>query len=295
MTSRELAARLGRTGVWLGSIGMLPAADERRAVKEIESLGFSAVWFGESATNREALAHAATLLSWTKHLVVATGIASIWARDATAAANGAAALADAYPGRFVLGLGVSHAHLVAARGEQYASPVDRMRAYLEAMDAATYAPPPPTESAPRLLGALHPVMLELARERTSGAHPYLVPVAHTALARDALGPDPVLAPELGVAVAGDAAEGRAVARDHLRYYLGAPNYVRNWQRLGFGEADVGGEGSDRLVDELIAWGTPEQIGERVEAHRASGADHVAVQALGADPLGQLRALASAIV
>lgn len=279
--------------MWLGGLAALAAEEERRAVESIEAFGYEAIWIGESPVNREAFSHAAMLLGWTERIVVATGIASIWARDATAAANGAASLAEAYPGRFVLGLGVSHPHLVAARGELYRSPVERMRGYLASMDATAYAPAPPAVLAPRVIGALHPVMLELARERSAGVHPYLGTVKHTAFARTVLGGDPVLAPEMGVVVTEDPDLARRVARQHLRYYLAAPNYVRNWQRLGFTEDDVQGEGSDRLVDELIAWGSAAAVVDRVQAQLAAGADHVAVQALGAEPLDQLRRLARA--
>jgi probable F420-dependent oxidoreductase len=282
---------LGRAGVWLGSLGLLPAAEEREVARELESLGYGTLWFGESQLNKEAFAHAAMLLGWTEHVTVATGITSIWARDAFAAANGAAALGEAYPGRFVLGLGVSHAPSVEGRGHTYERPFTAMRAYLDAMDATQYLAPPPPEPTPRVIGALHPKMLALAAERTAGAHPYLVTPEHTATARTILGDSAVLAPEQAFVLTSDPAEARGIARAFLRVYLGADNYQRSWRALGFTDEDWGSGGSDRLVDALIAWGDAEAVVERFDAHLAAGADHVALQALGPKPLDDLREVA----
>src|ERR1700726_454487 len=193
--AQQLRDRIGRVGVWLGSIGLAPAAEERAAIARIEQLGYGAAWFGEGPTNREALSHAALLLEASEQLVIATGIANIWARDAAAAINGANTLNEACDDRFLLGLGVSHAPIVSARGHEYAKPLTAMRRYLDAIDEHTYDAPPPKHPSPMVLAALRPRMLELARERTSGAHPYFVPPAHTAEARAILGPVPLLAPE----------------------------------------------------------------------------------------------------
>lgn len=282
---------LGRVGVWLGRLSLAPAVAERAAVQEIESLGYGALWFGESHANREIFAHSATLLGWTERIVVATGIASIWARDASAMANGASALAEAFPGRFVLTLGVSHAAIVSRRGHAYERPLAAMREYLDAMDGVHYSAPPPPEPAPRLIAALAPRMLRLAAQRSDGAHPYLVTPEHTAEAREILGPSRLLAPEQGIVLAEDAETGRRLAREHLSIYLPMENYTRTWLRLGFDEADLEGGGSDRLVDGLVAWGDEDAIAERVQAHLDAGADHVSVQAVGPDPLAQLRRLA----
>jgi probable F420-dependent oxidoreductase len=286
---------LGRTGVWLGSIGLLPAAQERAAVRTLEAAGYGVLWFGESAVNKEALAHAALLLDSTEHVTVATGIASIWLRSAASAANGASTLAEAHPGRFVLGLGVSHAPIVTSIGQDYGRPLTRMREYLDAMDATAYAPQAPAEPAPRVLAALAPKMLELARERTQGAHPYLVTPEHTRFARSVLGDGPLLAPEQGFVLESDPTQARTVARGHLRTYLTLPNYRNNWLRNGFGEADLTDGGSDRLVDALVAWGDEAAIRARVDEHVAAGADHVALQALGDDAVGQLVRLAPALL
>lgn len=285
---------LGRVGVWLGSLSLAAAAEERDAVREIEKLGYGAVWFGESHMNREIFAHSAILLAASERIVVATGVASIWARDPVATANGAATLAEAFPGRFVLCIGVSHRQLVARRGQAYEKPLTAMRAYLEEMEKVQYVPPAAAEPAPVLVAALHPKMLALAAERTDGAHPYLVTPEHTARARAALGAGKLLAPEQGVVLASDPEEARAIARQHLAIYLPMENYTSNWLTLGFTEDDLAGGCSDRLVDGLVAWGDEQAIAERVQAHLDAGADHVSIQALGPDPLGQVRRLAPAL-
>lgn len=286
---------LGKVGVWLGSIALEPAAAERDAVREIEALGYGSVWFGESPFNREAFAHAATLLGATERIVVATGIATIWARDAVAMANGTSALAEAFPGRFLLGIGVSHRALATARDKRYATPLSDMRAYLDGMAAAQYKMPAPPEPAPVVVAALAPKMLALAAERTDGTHPYLVTPEHTRIARAAVGPGKLVLPEQAVCLETDPARARAIGREHLSVYLRFENYVNNWRRLGFEEADFADGGSDRLVDALVAWGDEEAIAARVQEHLDAGADHVPIQPLGPDPLGQLRALSDVLV
>jgi probable F420-dependent oxidoreductase len=285
---------LGRVGVWLGSIALLGADEERSAVRELEAAGYETIWFGESPYNKEALSHAALLLDATERVTVATGIANIWLRSPAAAANGAATLAEAHPGRFVLGLGVSHAPAVTFIGQNYSKPLTRMREYLDAMDAGRYTAAPPPEPAPRLLAALGPKMLELARDRSQGAHPYLTTPAHTRHAREILGAGPLLAPEQAFVLEPDPARARAIARGHLEYYLTLPNYRNNWLRSGFEANDVAEGGSDKLVDALVAWGDEAAVRERLEEHVAAGADHVALQALGEDPVRQLTQLAPAL-
>lgn len=292
---RALAARIGRVGVWTFTFDALPARDAQRATAAVEELGYGALWIPESVVSKEVFAHAALLLSGSERLPVATGIANIWARDPYAMANGARALAEAFPGRFVLGLGVSHAPAVKRRGGVYERPLEAIRAYLDAMDGARSASPPPAEPAPRVLAALGPRMLRLAAERTAGAHPYFVPVEHTPRAREALGAGPLLAVEQAVLLERDPAKARAIAREHMSGYLRLDNYANNLRRLGWSEDDLKDGGSDALVDAIVAWGDEGAIRERVAAHHAAGADHVCLQVLAegppAAPVAQLRALA----
>jgi probable F420-dependent oxidoreductase len=294
----ELRGRIGRVGVWLGPIGLAPAEEERAAIARIEQLGYGAAWFGESPLNREALSHAALLLGATERLVVATGIANIWVRDATAAINGANTLNEAYEERFVLGIGVSHAPIVNSRGHDYGKPLTVMSRYLEAMDKHTYSAPSPAHPSPVVLAALRPRMLELARDRTAGAHPYFVPPAHTARAREILGARPLLAPEQVVVLETEPARAREIGREHMGPYLRLPNYVNNLRTLGYDDADFADGGSERLVDAIVAWGDEEAIAGRVREHLDAGADHVAVQAYAANggaALGQLERLAPALL
>lgn len=292
-SSTSARERLGAVGVWLGSLGGASARDGAAAAAEVERLGYGGLWFGE-ALGKEAFVNAALLLGATERIVVATGIANIWVRDASAANAAAQALGEAHPGRFVLGLGVSHAPLVDMRGHDYGKPLSAMRSFLDGIDAATYAAPPADPAVPVVLGALRPKMLELARDRTAGAHPYLTTPQHTAQARALLGDGPLLAPEQTVVLERDPAVARATARRFAATYLALPNYTRNLLALGFEDADVAGGGSDRLVDALVAWGDAETIAARVRAHHEAGADHVAIQPLAPaldGQLEQLRALA----
>jgi probable F420-dependent oxidoreductase len=288
---------LGRVGVWLSKLGAVSADEARAAVAEIEDLGYATVWIGETSTSKEALTSAGILLAATRHLVVATGIASVWVRDATTTNAAALALGEAYPGRFVLGLGVSHRSLVAGRGHIYAKPLTKMREYLDELDAAEYAAPRPDVPVERVLAALAPRMLELSRDRAAGAHTYFMPVEHTRRARQLLGERPLLAPEQAFVLSDDMAQARTTARRHMEFYLGQPNYVKSLAALGFRDDDVSGGGSDRLVDALVACGDVPAVVGRVREQLAAGADHVAVQPLGPDLPGavaQLRALAPAV-
>ncbi len=280
---RDVARMLGPVGVWSFALDRGPAAAGRAFAAEVEACGYSALWFPESVGSREAFAQAGVLLGATERLVVATGIASVWARDAWAMANGQRALADAFPGRFLLGIGVSHAPSVTARGGRYERPVERMRAYLDAMDAAPWNAPAPSPEPARVLAALGPRMLALAAERADGAHTYFVPVAHTQAARAALGPEPVLAVEQAAVLSSDPAEARAIARRYAERYLALPNYASNLRRHGFADDDLVGGGSDRVIDAVIVWGDVARVAERVREHRAAGADHVALQLLGPEP------------
>jgi probable F420-dependent oxidoreductase len=285
--AREVRDRIGRVGVWLGPIGLAPAKEERAAIARIEELGYGAAWFGEGLSNREAMSHAGLLLQASERLVVASGIANIWARDATAAINGANTLNEAYGERFVLGLGASHAPIVNVRGHDYSKPLTAMSAYLDAIEKHNYTAPKAEQPSPIVLAALRPKMLELARDRTAGAHPYFVPPAHTAKARAILGPEPLLAPEQVVVLETEATRAREVARRHMAGYLKLPNYLNNLRTLGFGDDDFADGGSDRLVDAIVAWGDEESIAGRVSEHLEAGADHVAVQAYADDAAASL--------
>jgi probable F420-dependent oxidoreductase len=263
---------LGRIGIWSPAF-WAERKEAQRAARTLEQLGYGTLWFPNGA---EMFTRAHELLDATSHIVVATGIASIWMHPAEQVAATHHRLTQAHPQRFLLGLGVSHAHLVDRQQPgRYSRPLAQMQAYLDALDAAP-TPVPPDE---RILAALGPRMLELARTRSAGAHPYLGTVEHTRRAREALGAGPLLAPEQAVVVTTNPAEARRLARIHLAVYLKAPNYVRNWRRLGFTEDDFAEGGSDRLVDALVAWGDVNAIRERIAAHFAAGADHVCVQAL----------------
>src|SRR5438105_8013836 len=295
-TAREAAARLGSIGVWSFELERMTAADEGRLAQHVESLGFKALWIPESLGSKENFAHASVLLAATKTLIVASGIANIWARDPVAMSNGARTLQEAYGDRFLCGLGVSHKPAIEARGGGYDKPLARMRSYLEAMDKAPFVgpnrkdPPPP-----RVLAALGPQMLRLAAERSLGAHPYFVPVEHTALARKELGADALLAVEQACTLEADATKAREVARRHTKRYLGLENYTNNLRRLGWGDADLADEGSDKLVDAIVAWGEVSAIKARADAHRKNGADHICLQVLGDDVAGQLRVIAKALL
>jgi probable F420-dependent oxidoreductase len=296
--ARIWAKRLGRVGSWTSDVERLTAAAARDYVRELEGLGIRALWIPESLGSKEIFAHAGLLLASSDRLVIASGIANIWARDATAMANGERTLTEAYAGRFLLGLGVSHAPIVKMRGAEYAKPIENMTRYLEAMDKAPFTGPAPPGPPGRVLAALGPRMLRLAAERTIGAHPYFVPVEHTALARRELGPGPLLAVEQAVVLSTDATVARTTARKHMKRYVPYENYANNLKRLGWSDADLANDGSDALVDAIVAWGDADTIRARVEKHLASGADHVCVQVLRVDfaehPLAEWRRLAPAL-
>ncbi|MEP6694956.1 MAG: TIGR03620 family F420-dependent LLM class oxidoreductase [Chloroflexota bacterium] len=297
--ARTWAKRLGRVGAWTFDIERLTAAAARDYVRELETLGVGVLWIPESLGSKEVFAHAGLLLAASDKLIIATGIANIWARDATAMANGQRALCEAYPGRFLLGIGVSHAPVVKMRGASYEKPVEHMAGYLDAMDKAPFTGVAPAEPPSRVLAALGPRMLRLAGERAIGAHPYFVPVEHTALARKELGVGALLAVEQAAVLSKDPAVARATARKHMKRYLALENYANNLKRIGWTGADLANEGSDKLVDAIVAWGDGRDIRARVETHLANGADHVCIQVIRADiaahPLAEWRALAPAVL
>jgi probable F420-dependent oxidoreductase len=289
---------LKKIGIWTGAFEQQPASKVRAAVAELEQLGYGAVWYSEGV-GRESLTQAALLLSATSHIVVATGITNIYGRDPFTAAAAQKTLSEAYPERFVLGLGVSHVPLVEQlRGHAYEKPVAKMSAYLDVMDSASYGSVAP-ESTYRVLAALGPKMLELAGKRTNGAHSYNVTPEHTATARAVLGAGPWLVVEQAVVLESDPAKARKIARGFLAFYLTLPNYTNNFLRLGFTEEDCKGEGSDRLIDAIVAWGDKEAIRKRIDAHLSAGADHVCIQALAADskqlPSAEWRQLAGMLI
>ena len=263
-------------------MAFLPAPELRRAVAEVEEMGFGAIWVGEYLA-REVFAACAIILAATTQIKVATGIANIWARDPTAMMNGGRALAEGWPNRFVLGIGVSHATSVDARGHHYERPFTAMRAYLDEMEKAPYRAPEPNPPAPIVLAALGPKMLQLARERTAGAHPYFVPVEHTRQAREILGPDRLLAPEQAVVFAKTREKARPTGDIYMRTYLALPNYRQNLVRLGWSDAELTPPGSDRLFDAVVAWGDDQEIAGKLRRHLDAGADQVAVSVLTPTP------------
>jgi probable F420-dependent oxidoreductase len=279
----QLRERLGPVGLWTGGLDGLPVAAAGAFAAEVERLGADGLWYGE-AYGRESFAQAALCLDATSRLVVGSSIASIYARDALATRGAQATLGARYPGRFVLGLGVSHAPLVERlRGHDYGKPLAAMRGYLEALDQVAPVVVDAAPARPRLLAALGPKMLELAADRADGALPYLTLPEHTAQARGILGPDRLLVVEQGASLAPDPEEARRRAHTHLEVYTGLPNYRASWTRQGFGDDDYVRGGSDRLKDALVTFG-PDATRARIEEHLEAGADQVAVQVLGDHPL-----------
>ena len=274
---------LGSRGVWFFT-DRLTAPAAAAFARRVEELGYAALWLPE-AIGRDPFAHSAWLLANTERLVLATGIANIYARDPNAMAAAQKTLSEQSGDRFLLGLGVSHAPMVEGlRGHSYGKPVATMRDYLTRMDAAPYGAVEAEARPPRVIAALGPRMLELARETCTGAHPYLVPPEHTARAREILGPDAWLCTEQKVLLDSDPSRARATARQAAALYLGLPNYRNNLKRLGYGEPEFENGGSDRLIDAIVAWGDEKALETRVQAHLDAGASHVCVQPL--DPQGR---------
>jgi probable F420-dependent oxidoreductase len=268
--------RLQGIGIWSGGLRRNEDGGEiRDAAAELEQLGYSSLFIPGGRGGDDIFSGAQRLLSATRAMPVALGVLNIWMHQASEVAAECARLETAYPGRFLAGLGISHPSLVdGAEPGRYGRPLETMGAYLDALAASD----PPLAQARLLLAALAPRMLGLARSRTAGAHPYFVPVEHTAFARKALGDGPLLAVEQAVTLTGDPVAARAEAREHMAIYLTFPNYVRNLLRHGFSEDDLRDGGSDRLVDAIVAWGE-ETIASRIAAHRDAGADHVCLQVI----------------
>lgn len=258
-------------------------AETRELASGLEGLGYRTLAFGESL-GRESFAQAAVLLASTSSMVVMTGIASIYGRDAWTMMNGARTLLEAYPDRFVLGIGVSHPKLVQRRGHLYDKPAPTMRRYIEAMKAAPWTLGPPPD--PRIvIAALRRLMLTVARDSADGVQPYFSPVAHTRIARQVLGPSPWLCPVQSCIAAADG-DARTRQERHLRTFLAMPNYRDNLLALGYYAEDVDGAGSERLLKDLIAWGTVDEIEERVDQHIDAGGDHVQIEVV-ADTFSEL--------
>lgn len=282
--SHAMPVDLGRVGVWTFSLDLQPATRAGELAAELEAMGWGAIWIPE-AVGREAPVNAALLLGATERIAVGTGIANIYARDAMSMNAAWHTLSEAFPGRFLLGMGVSHQPSVEGlHGQAYGPPLTTMREYLDRMDASLFIAAQPSDPPERVLAALGPKMLELARDRTRGAHPYFVPPEHTEIARTILGDDRLLAPEQMVVLETDPTKAREVARAAMGGYVGLPNYANNLRRLGFTEDDLGGGISDRLVDAIVAWGDVDAIARRVRAHHDAGADHVCVQVLPLDDI-----------
>ena len=272
---------LSKTGVWFFT-DRLNAEDAATTAKRIEALGYSALWIPETM-GRNPFAHAAWLLANTERLVVATGIANIYHREPGVTVQGQKTLAEQSNNRFLLGLGVSHRPLVEGlRGLAYGPPVATMRDYLAKMAAAPYASLEPSEPPPVVIAALGPKMLELSREATAGAHPYFTSPAHTAMAREILGPQKWLCVEQKVVLEEDPAKARSLARATAKTYQALPNYRNNWLRMGLTQADIDGEGSDAFIDATFAWGDAARVKARVDEHYAAGASHVCIQPVNRD-------------
>ena len=287
---------MGRVGLWSADFDLQPMTKAQEAIAEVEEMGYSAVWVPE-AVLREPFASTALLLSATKKLVLATGIASLHARTAQTMNAGWKTVTEAFPDRFVLGIGVSHAPMVnGVHKGAYDKPYSTMVEYLNAMDSGLYFSPAPTTTPRRVLAALGPKMLKLAAERADGAHPYFTPAEHTAFARTTMGSEAFLAPEVAVVLETDATKAREIARGFMKTYTGLPNYANNLKRFGF-EHDEIVDQNDRLVDAIVGWGSTDAVVARMKEHFDAGADHVCIQVLtdatGTLPMRQWRELAEA--
>ncbi|KAA1249060.1 LLM class F420-dependent oxidoreductase [Mycobacterium simiae] len=258
----SLKPDVGRFGVWLGTRSIEP-----ELAGHIESLGYGAAWIGASPD--ADLAWVEPALDHTTSLQLATGIVNIWTAPASDVAASYRRIENTHPGRFLLGIGVGHPE----HTEQYQQPYGALVGYLDELDEAM------VPDSRRLLAALGPTMLRLAAERSAGAHPYLTTPEHTGNARQLVGNTVFLAPEHTIVLTTDIAEARAVGRKFIGFYLGLRNYVNSWLQLGFSDQDVRKPGSDRLIDALVAYGTPDAIARRLNEHLQAGADHVTVQIL----------------
>ncbi len=289
---------IGRVGIWQGVLDGQPAGAVRDAVSELDDMGWPCLWIPETVS-RDPFVAAAMMLEASSSMKLATGIASIWARDPMTTQNATITLNEAYDGRFLLGLGVSHHTLTEwVRKHDYSKPLTKMREYLERMDASMFKGVEPAAKPSRVIAALGPKMLALSAEAADGAHPYFVPVEHTVVAREAIGPDKLLATEQMVVLDTDPTTARETARAHMKVYLGLPNYANNLMRFGYTEDEIT-NADDRVVDAIVAWGSLDDVLARVQAHHDAGADHVCIQVLGADasvvPMDAWRELGGALL
>ena len=287
---------LGRIGLWAADFDLQPMAKSQEAIAQVEEMGYGAVWVPE-AVIREPFASTALLLSATKKIVLATGIASLHARTAQTMQAGWKTLTEAFPDRFLLGIGVSHAPMVqGVHKGTYDKPYSTMVEYLDAMDKGIFFGAAPTTAPQRVLAALGPKMLKLAAERGAGAHPYFTPVEHTAFARETMGAGALLAPELAVVLETDATKAREIARKYMTTYTRLPNYANNLKRFGFTDDEITNQ-EDRLVDAIVAWGSLDTVVAAVKGHLDAGADHVCIQVLtdkpGTLPMREWQELADA--
>jgi probable F420-dependent oxidoreductase len=273
----DMGIELGRIGIWRQDSGLTP-----ELAAEVEALGYGTIWVGSSPDGRLGLIE--QLLDATDRIVLATGIVNVWKDDAATVGASYHRITARYPSRFLLGLGIGHPEAT----REYRQPYATLVSYLDELDRLKV----PAQA--RVLAALGPRVLALSARRAAGAHPYLVTPEHTRQARQILGPGPLLAPEQKVVLETDPARARAIGRPRVQNpYLGLTNYLANLRRLGWTDADFADGGSDALIDALVLHGDAETIGRGITAHLDAGADHVAIQVLGADPLPALRALAPA--
>jgi probable F420-dependent oxidoreductase len=287
----EVRMDIGKLGLWF-FVDPMPSAEATAFVQSVEKLGYGALWLPE-AIGREPFATIGFLLARTERLVLATGIANVYARDAVAMAAGQKTLAELSHNRFLLGIGVSHAPLVGMRGHSYTKPLSFMREYLTGMQSAPFLAAQASEPPPTVIGAIRPKMIQLAGEQTQGVHTYFVPPEHTARTRAALGPDKWICVAQAVVFETDAGRARAAARQYMQTYVPTlPNYTNNLRDLGWGDADFADGCSDRLVDAIVAWGDEARIRARFAAHRDAGASHVCFLPIRADgtPLPDMRAV-----
>ncbi len=282
--------QLGRFGIWWSGSWRSETTPLAAVAYEMERLGYRSFWLSggfDAGLHRRFR----ELIDATERVVVASGILSVWPNEPTSVGEEVAGLGD----RFLLGIGASHAPVVEAKGGHYERPLEKVSEFLDGLDSA----PVPVPAGRRILAALGRKMLRLAGERSIGAHPYFVPVEHTLRAREVLGPDPVIATEVAVVLEADPGAARAAARSYTSGYLRLPNYANNLIDLGWAVDDLQSSGSDRLVDALIPWGTPESVAARLREHLDAGADHVCIQVVrdhsGGFPLDEYRELASAIL
>jgi len=274
---------IGKVGIWF-FLDAMTAPESAQFAQTVEKAGYKALWIPE-AVGREPFAHAAYLLDHTERLSIATGIANIWARDAITMAAASKTVAELSGGRFVLGIGVSHKPLVLnLRGHSYDKPYSYMKEYLPKMKSALYRAPAPKEEVPVVIAALHPKMLALSAAETRGTHTYFVPPEHTAKARAQVGPEPWICAAQAVILERDATKARTMARQYMKTYVPRlPNYTNNLKALGkYTDADFENGCSDRLVDDIVAWGSEDKIRDRIEAHLKAGATHVCILPIRSD-------------